>query len=289
MTQLQIIASKRSSQFAALNRYLSDYGISRGLAGRVQNNARHALREQKRHTPESNVELMVLISDSLRSEIHYEVYSPVLTAHPFFCLYNKVNHVGVRHICHTAVSPVSICRGDVIFSELEVPVSPRMFFVVSGELAYVRGTEPQQRVRVNQWVAEGVLWTRWAHRGTLRAQTESRLLAIDANRLVNIMSTFPTLHGLNYAVKFVEKLNQAASSSELTDLWQGEEESRHVAACVFQELDRALVLPWVPRNRRPSGFSVGTLVSGVSGRRFSQSSRRPSVVSIGVVPGAVPE
>mmetsp|Transcript_27514 Transcript_27514/g.79072 ORF Transcript_27514/g.79072 Transcript_27514/m.79072 type:complete len:759 (+) Transcript_27514:64-2340(+) len=276
MIQLQIIASKRSSQFAALNRYLSDYGISRGLAGRVQNNARHALREQKRHTPESNVELMVLISDSLRSEIHYEVYSPVLTAHPFFCLYNKVNHVGVRHICHTAVCSVSLSRGDVIFSEFEIPVSPRMFFVVSGRLVYVRTSEGQQNVVAKQWVAEGVLWTKWAHRGTLRALTESRLLSLDAHRVANIMTTFPTVHGFNYANKFVESLNQAAPG-ELTDIPGGEEPARQMAACVFQELDRCFDVPWETRCRRPSSLSVGSLVSST---RLSFTSRRSSVVSV---------
>merc|ERR1712012_535655 len=144
MTQLQIIASKRATQFAALNRYLSDYGISHGLASRVQQNAYHALTEQKRHIPENNVELMALISDPLRSEMHYEVYAPILTGHPFFCLYNKVNHVGVRHICHTAVCAVSVSCGDVIFSEFEQPVSPKMFFVVGGQLGYVRDSQGEQ-------------------------------------------------------------------------------------------------------------------------------------------------
>ncbi|CAE8584380.1 unnamed protein product [Polarella glacialis] len=73
MTRLQIIASQRSSQFAALNRYLSDCNISRLLSIRVQRNARHALKERKRNTPESKVELLQVISEPLRAEIHYEV------------------------------------------------------------------------------------------------------------------------------------------------------------------------------------------------------------------------
>merc|ERR1712061_268533 len=38
MTRLQILASQRSAQFATLSRYLSDNGISRKLAMRVQRN-----------------------------------------------------------------------------------------------------------------------------------------------------------------------------------------------------------------------------------------------------------
>jgi len=275
MTRLQVVASKRSTQFATLNRYLSDYGISRELAARVQRNARHALKEQKRHTPESSVELMALISDPLRSEIRYEVFSPMIILHPFFHLYNWVNPVGVRHICHTAVKSVSLSRGDVIFSEFEVPVSPRMFFVTSGRMVYVRCTESQQRVQARQWVAEAVLWTRWAHRGTLRALTECRLLSMDAQHVASIMSTFPTCHGLNYAMKFVAGLNKASACGSLTDIQDSEEHGRQMASSVFQDLDRNLEVPYEWRSRRHSGLSMGSLVST---RRISYGSSRRSRV-----------
>jgi len=42
------------------------------------------LEEQKRSTPESDIELLALISQPLRVELHYEIYSRTLTAHPLF-------------------------------------------------------------------------------------------------------------------------------------------------------------------------------------------------------------
>lgn len=114
MTRLQIIASRRSGQFAQLNRYLADCGISSRLSLRVQRNARHALRERKRKTQETSVELLQLISDTLRSEIHYEQLSPTLLRHPFFNLYNRVHPCGLRHICHTS-SHSSASLGAMLF------------------------------------------------------------------------------------------------------------------------------------------------------------------------------
>ncbi|CAK0849469.1 unnamed protein product [Prorocentrum cordatum] len=264
MTQLRIIAGKRSTQFAALNHYLSDAGISRELSARVVLNARHALREQKRLTPESSVELLQLISDPLRCEIHFEVFSPTLTVHPFFHLLNGVNPAGVRHVCHAAVSAVSLSRGDVLFSEFEVPTSPRMFFVLRGRLSYASGTEAQ-RVVDQAWLSEPVLWTAWAHRGTLRAQAEANLLALDAHRFINIMSTFPTLHSLNYATKFVENLNTEGAHDSLTDLGASEEEARKLAVQAFQEHDLNFEPPaeWAG-GRRMSILSVASLLSATS-------------------------
>jgi len=272
MTRLQIIASKRSTQFAALSHYLSDYGISRELAARVHRNARHALQEQKRHIPESSVELMTLISDPLRSEIHYEVFSPILNTHPFFQLYSGVNPVGVRHVCHTALQSVLTSRGDVIFSEHELPSTPRMIFIRSGKLIYARGLEPNQFVTAGDWVAEAVLWTNWIHRGTLRALVECRLLAVNAPDFMNIMVTFPSSHGAEYAKTFVESLNQTEYVNELTDLSIGEEQTRQMAANVFNEVDKQLKYSWKSAGRRVGSIAARRL-HNQGGARGSAASR----------------
>ena len=37
---------------------------------------------------------------------------------------------------HSVVSQVSVSRGDVVFAELEVPVSPQIYYSSRGELSY---------------------------------------------------------------------------------------------------------------------------------------------------------
>lgn len=249
MTRLQMLASQRSAQFAALDRYLSDNGVSRELAVRVQLNARHALREQFRKTPESSVELLKLISGPLRAEIHYETHLPVLAAHPFLRLYNSRHAVSIRHVCHKAVAQVSLSRGDVLFSESEITVNRRMFFVCDGKFMYLQDVKKEGGTEVVQgcWLSEAVLWTAWTHRGTLQAVNEGSLLALNAEEFAGIVSTFPTVHVFNYAAKFVQGLNDS-SCDDLTDI--GEEvKTREWASAVFAEFARPSIHETVAKLR----------------------------------------
>merc|ERR1712032_1059093 len=95
------------------------------------------------------------------------------------------------------------------------------------------------------WVSEAVLWTTWAHRGSLQARTECRLLAIDSMRFVNIMTTYPSLHASLYATKFVESLNNDARDRPrmLSDIPDGPDLSRAIAIESFTQVDPFLVAP----------------------------------------------
>merc|ERR1719450_1057199 len=103
MTQWYIIGSQQAQQLTVLRRYLSQNGISKKLALRVQRNAKHALAEQQKHMPESAVCLIKQVSEPLRVELHFEMYNPMLSVHPFFARYvEECPHV-VRKVCHTAM------------------------------------------------------------------------------------------------------------------------------------------------------------------------------------------
>merc|ERR1719162_129146 len=129
MTRLQFLAGQRTQQLTMLNLYLVHNGISRRLAARVHRSVLHAIAEQKRHTPEAQVELLPLLSEPLRIELHFEVYCPVLDMPPFFKQYSNQNPAAMRQICHQAVSILALARSYVLFSEGEVPTSPVMYFV----------------------------------------------------------------------------------------------------------------------------------------------------------------
>lgn len=208
MTQLQIITSHQSTQTAILRRYLVDQNISRPLALRVQRNAQHALREQKKHASEDSVELLRLISNPLLVELHFEIHGHVLFHHPFFMNYNVINPGGMRKVCHTAVSVLSLHTGDVLFRDLEVPAYKRMFFVMNGGLIYKKDNETKY-VEKGDWMCEAILWTNWTHCGTVKAYTETMLLVLDAEKFQETISTFPSDHPGMYAEEFVKRLNMA--------------------------------------------------------------------------------
>merc|ERR1711972_664268 len=103
MTRLDILAGRRSEQFSELARFLSDRHISRELAAKVQKNAQHAVRELQRNAPEESIELLSLISEPLRIELHFELNSPMLLVHPFFRACLESNPACMNKICHYCV------------------------------------------------------------------------------------------------------------------------------------------------------------------------------------------
>merc|ERR1711879_955804 len=108
MTRLQILAGSQGMQFALLRQFLHYNEISTDLSMRVLACAQHFVREKQRNRSESDIELLAVLSEPLRSEIHHEFYGPVLGKHPFFHHYHQSNRAAVQKLCHTAVSVISI-------------------------------------------------------------------------------------------------------------------------------------------------------------------------------------
>jgi len=186
--------------------------------------------------PEHTVTLFELISDPLKAEIHLEIYSEVLMAHPFFCCFRDINPAGIRKVCHTCVTVVSLSVGDVLFSDGEVPIQPRMFFMKSGLTKYQQeACKEVENVQRLQWLCEPVLWTQWTHCGTLQAVTESTLMAVDADQFQNVCSNGAVdTHLTRYAEVFVTLLNQQEEGC-LTDIGNNEPVD-DAAAYAFPEL-----------------------------------------------------
>lgn len=214
--------------------YLSDHKISRPLAVRVQRNAQYSLDEQTRKAPEGSIELLKLISDPLRVELHYEIYSSTLFKHPFFLCYNHLNSSGLQKACHTAVSLLSLSRGDTLFSQLEVPVCPRMFYVMEGSLQYSQEGR-QVTVSGGSWMCEAALWTTWRHYGTLKAKSETQLLTLDATKLQTVFCTFPTPHASVYGEQFVIWLNMKRVLGGLSDEVDFDDDFNERIAFAFPE------------------------------------------------------
>jgi hypothetical protein len=220
MTRLHIIASQKASQLSSLKRYLSDNKISRELATKVQRNAKFMLKEQKRNAPENSIELLSLISDPLRSELHFEVYAPILLVHPFFKGYSEIQVTALHKICHNAITRLMFSTGDVVFTEGETPVVPRMYLTAKGHLEYQRQAQSlgaNKAIGKGEWVSEAVLWTDWSHMGTMKAGIDAQLLALDAVKFQNIAAKFPCVTIRSYAKHFVSSLSSMAPS-ELTDV-----------------------------------------------------------------------
>lgn len=212
MTRLQLIGEHETRQFATLQRYLSDHGISNKLATRVSRNAQHVIAERKRNIPESCVELLEVLSTPLRMELNFEVNGPILKWHPLFQLYSKENLAGMRQICHAAVCQLFLMKDDTLFNDGEEPAEPKMFFLVSGELSYRRKGKAPEILAPPVFFSEHVLWTTsWHHNGTMVAVNECTILCLFADQFRSIAKQFRTaaFHLGFYGAEYLRALNNA--------------------------------------------------------------------------------
>lgn len=209
ITRLQIISNQHAQQLSILRRFLSDKGVSNKLSVRVQRNARHVLQQQQRYMRESSVELLELVSEPLRMELHFEVYLPLLVKHPFFNQYIEECAYVMRKVCHCCASMTPVFVGDVIFNAGEAPRPPKMYFVASGMQEYFTIGGNQVTVREGMWLSEATLWTSWVHRGGLRVKMDSQLCEFSAERFQDIVgdSDFSLFDPRSYAEAFVKLLN----------------------------------------------------------------------------------
>eukprot|EP00747_Dinoflagellata_sp_TGD_P028369 gnl/TRDRNA2_/TRDRNA2_133225_c0_seq2.p1 gnl/TRDRNA2_/TRDRNA2_133225_c0~~gnl/TRDRNA2_/TRDRNA2_133225_c0_seq2.p1 ORF type:complete len:881 (-),score=155.99 gnl/TRDRNA2_/TRDRNA2_133225_c0_seq2:146-2788(-) len=220
MTRLHIVSSRQTSQIAVLRRYMRQNGISQQLMTRIQRNAQYAMEEQQRNTPEAEVELLPLVSEPLRTELHFELYAPMLTEHPLFAHFEQENPAGLRKVCHLGMSTKALSGGDTLFTEGEAPELLQMFFLCRGKGQYTTSGGSEFTVVPRNFMCEPTIWaSHWIHQGTFHATTESKFLILDVNVFQETFAkSVDSLHEVRrYAEEFILFLNEAAVATDITD------------------------------------------------------------------------
>mmetsp|Transcript_49829 Transcript_49829/g.119971 ORF Transcript_49829/g.119971 Transcript_49829/m.119971 type:complete len:614 (+) Transcript_49829:3-1844(+) len=209
ITQLHMLSRKDIERFQVLKRYLLKNAISATLSVRVMHNAQHALSEAQRFMEESQVELLGMVSEPLRTELHFELYSPVLAVHPFFRAFIEACPQVMKKVCHKALSLLVVSNGDVLYMLGEVPTPPRMFIVCSGELSYEYNSGAMAYIEAGQWISEATLWTnQWTHQGNLKAVSDCRLCVLDATKFAELTEAYDHDFDIrSYARTFVNSMN----------------------------------------------------------------------------------
>merc|ERR1719221_745329 len=164
LTQQYIIGGSGARQMATLKQYLKQNNVPKNLTKRLCRNAKHAISGDL--TPDA-VDLLHVVSEPLKIEMHYEMYSRILAWHPFFLDYLNENNQVMRRVCHQAMAILLLASGDVVFTRGEEPADPKMYIIVSGQLEYSDAYGDTTILVERQWIAEATVWTLWRHRGTL--------------------------------------------------------------------------------------------------------------------------
>eukprot|EP00931_Biecheleriopsis_adriatica_P048316 TRINITY_DN27915_c0_g1_i3.p1 TRINITY_DN27915_c0_g1~~TRINITY_DN27915_c0_g1_i3.p1 ORF type:complete len:942 (+),score=174.95 TRINITY_DN27915_c0_g1_i3:207-3032(+) len=279
MTRLEIVSTRRSQMLNELDRWIYEANLSYELAFKVQRSAKKGMDEMEKNVPEEKIQLLHVISDPLRMEAHFEIYSRVLFMHPFFACYARVNPGGVRQVCHKAVSQIKVSNGDVIFHEKEQATEPFLYFVVSGQLKYSKpseaGDEPV-KVGVDNWLAEGMLWLdEWIHVGTLKAEGDCLLLAVDCKKIQDFFSSMQSGHARLYGELFTDAINESKTKGELTDVGEYTIELGRMLNQVFAE-------DWQPlkgKYQAKLGLPQQATLGATFGRLSRLSSRKSQSVA----------
>eukprot|EP00931_Biecheleriopsis_adriatica_P024060 TRINITY_DN15082_c0_g2_i2.p1 TRINITY_DN15082_c0_g2~~TRINITY_DN15082_c0_g2_i2.p1 ORF type:complete len:931 (+),score=181.71 TRINITY_DN15082_c0_g2_i2:33-2795(+) len=236
MTHLEIIQSKKSSMFSALERFMTMHSISRDLRLKVQRNAHYAVKAAEQKTHESSIELLSLISEPLMIRLHYEMFTPIFSKCHFLRCFMLLNDAAMRKICHVAVSIEHISKDDVIFAEMEKPLEPKVLFNMGGKLQYLQMTGEKRIIAPHKhWLSEMTLWTDdWLHKGTARAETDCRILSLDVNKFrATVGNTTDGIELKNWARFVLSHVNQEDQST-VNDVGEFKEHWRPFLKLAFQ-------------------------------------------------------
>jgi len=216
LTQLHIIGGARSRQLSMLRKYLKQNAISSNLALRMQRSAQHALSAD---LTADLIELLPVVSESLRAEMHFEMYSVALRNNPFFAWCITDSPQVMRRICHYAMTTLLLSNGDIVFTKGEAPSEPKAYMVMKGNLEYLWAGQATQ-IFEKTWVAEACLWTSsWRHQGALTATNDAKLASLDVKTFHEIAQRFQdhaTFDAKVYAMDFVTHINTVEAVNDLT-------------------------------------------------------------------------
>jgi len=224
LTQQYIIGGSGARQMATLRKYLGQNKVPKPLIKRLCRSAKHAISGDLQ--PES-VDLLHVVSEPLKIEMHYEMFSRVLSHHPFFADFLREGNQLMRRVCHLCMSMLLLDNGDVLFVLGDEPSEGKMYFVFSGTFEYTDKWNEVRAVTEKQWVSEPALWANWKHQGTLEATSDAKMAVIESEPFQEVCSQYMKKNARNdatfspkaYAAHFIDEMNALTEWSDLyTDL-----------------------------------------------------------------------
>lgn len=190
ITRLQIINGNEQTQFSTLRIFLRSQAVSAKLALRITKSAKWAVKAQKHNVNEKDVDLLCIVSNPLKVEMHYDIHSRHLRVHALLRLYCSLNPPAMRRICHDGISTLTITSTEIVFRRGARSDPGSMLFVTHGALAYTTDDrEDKMRVETGQYAVEQAIWlANWVHRGKMiGGSTESTLMRLHAEKFQEIM------------------------------------------------------------------------------------------------------
>jgi hypothetical protein len=222
---------------ALLRRYLKENKVCASVASNIWEFLKSDKGSIRPKLHEVDVKILQKLPRTLRDELQDEIYTPVITKHPFFYNFTfefpQLLRKTFRCIRESALS---------FERELFAPGerAEHMYFLVTGGMRYQPNMEteaPRDRCTVGpaEWVCEPALWVSWRHRGSMIAAMQSELITLQTDKFHKAMADDLTAcrSVIRYAQLFAERAEDHVL--EYGDLPLEHAFLEELAQCAFSE------------------------------------------------------
>lgn len=215
MVELQMTVTDHKDKFRRLRQYLRENKVERKMVFQILQQVMSRQRRMQRLT-EDEVPAIRLLSESLRVELRFEIFSPHLETHPLFQLWMSMDKSMVLRLCTDNIALMFYRPKDDLFTAGSR--AEQIFFLARGRMNYIQDPDfsaceevTETPVNRGQWLCEAALWTDWIHVGKAEAETDCEMLSITAVGVIHALEMHLVVRDitLDYCRQFHRRLISA--------------------------------------------------------------------------------
>ena len=215
MLDYLMMRKEATTKLRDLRSYLGYHQAQPGLALPVQKQAHERLGCRARLT-EKEVQVLDILSLSLRMDLRFAIQSPHLAAHPLLRFVLNLDQFLIRGLCWKAVESRVLRAKDDPFGA--AAVAGRTSVLTNGTMEYTQDpsssavhVEEKTEAGQGQWICDAALRCEWTHVGRMEAVHASELLEVRVEECVQELFKAPALQrvGSVYCEQFHRRLMAA--------------------------------------------------------------------------------
>jgi len=229
ISSMQADSFNETLQMNKLRRYFRIYELPAELCERVTKNAVHKSKVLHNRIYPQDVELLSLVSDTLRMEIMYKVWEPCFQQSTVLSSLCSSNRAMMQSMAQQAVQLNVLAQQDYAFHSNQEAESA--LYTLRGDLIYTpditaighrfHSTLASARAvsaDMQAWICEVTLWVPWVHVGDLVSSGDTDIACVVADSFGKITKRHPDVLSLlsKRALAFVDTMNDVLKSQGKT-------------------------------------------------------------------------
>jgi hypothetical protein len=223
MVQLSNSQEDTSKQLWLLRRFFRQNNVTKSLSFRILRYLEYKIDKTDELVPETKLEVLTMLSRSLKKELRYEVSYFPIRGHPLFEAAEKQTPQFMFRLSDTCFGIQDVAANEQIFAVRAA--LEQLLFIVSGTLCY--GTEKKDiQVVKDDWLGEHAMWVNeWTSCGQLGTINHCVMITVNVSMYRTTVQENGDLWALMtaYAKGFFDWLLQL-DASKFTDHFRSTDE-----------------------------------------------------------------